>query len=153
MKALKLRSGQLRHLICAILYLARARAAFSMYDTRHILTDLSCITPRASNRAVKAANNGSAPCPGSVDTKLVGWAIQTASSRVPWRADCLIQAMAAVYWLRRHDLTPEFHLGIAQSERQNLVAHAWVSLRGQTIVGGTSTATKCFVPILTPKEN
>src|SRR4051794_34041119 len=42
---------------------------------------------------------------------LVGWAVATASSHVPWRADCLIQATAARRWLARRGRHSELHIG------------------------------------------
>src|SRR5688572_4331914 len=40
----------------------------------------------------------------------IAWALQIASKHVPWRADCLIRAIAARQWAKLRDLPYEFHL-------------------------------------------
>ena len=45
---------------------------------------------------------------GEVDLLRLSWAIGAAAARIPWRSDCLLQAMAADRWLRRCGMQPEF---------------------------------------------
>jgi hypothetical protein len=72
----------------------------------------------------------------AADVRLIAWAVATAAARVPWRADCLICAMAADRWLRRCGRRPEFILGVARTS-QNLQAHAWLRCEGIAVTGGT----------------
>jgi hypothetical protein len=84
--------------------------------------------------------------PETVDPQLVAWAIQVAARRVPWRSDCLVQAMAATQWLRRHGHEPSLQLGI-RSAQGTLQGHAWLLLQGRVIVGGDERLLERFVPL------
>jgi hypothetical protein len=64
----------------------------------------------------------------------VGMAIQVAARIVPWKADCLIQAVAASHLLRRHGLEPQIRIGVRRDGRE-LLGHAWVDCDGATVVG------------------
>ena len=44
---------------------------------------------------------------GEVDLLRLSWAISGAAAWIPWRPDCLLQAMAD-RWLRRCGMQPEF---------------------------------------------
>jgi hypothetical protein len=79
---------------------------------------------------------------------LVAWAIAAVAPRVPWRADCLPQALAADRWLRRHGVVPDFYLGVIKPKHGALEAHAWLSCNGRPITGGTGAA---FTSLLTPQ--
>src|SRR5205823_1564843 len=72
----------------------------------------------------------------SVDVSRVKWAISAAAPRMPWRCDCLPQALAAERWLRRCYLQPSLFVGVAKDENGGLLAHAWVQCKGVTVVGG-----------------
>ncbi len=68
---------------------------------------------------------------------------------MPWRSDCLLQAMAADRWLRRFGMQPEFFLGVAKDAGGRLQAHA--SLRcGDAMVTGADDRnfTNLMKPIL-----
>lgn len=66
----------------------------------------------------------------------VAWALQTAASHVPWRADCLVRAIAARQWAERSGLRFVFHLGVYVDTTGNLNAHAW-TLSGNTFLSGS----------------
>src|SRR5687768_15051293 len=53
------------------------------------------------------------PQPNPDLAKEIAWALRSASAKVPWRADCLVRAIAARHWARRSRLPFEFHLGVS----------------------------------------
>jgi len=65
----------------------------------------------------------------------VAWALRTAATVVPWRADCLVCAIAARNWAEKLGLPFEFHLGVSLGSTGELEAHAW-SLSGTTFLSG-----------------
>ena len=72
---------------------------------------------------------------GEVDLLRLSWAIGAAAARVPWRSDCLLQAMAADRWLRRCGMQPEFFLGVAKDAGGQLEAHAWLRCGDAMVTG------------------
>lgn len=146
------------YLLRAACYLARARLEFGLRDARSIISDLGqenstvMTTPLSSYQTTLGncyggAMHGVRQRHCDVDPRLVGWSIEAVARRVPWRSDCLIQSMAAAQWLRTHGLEPALHLGVTRAEDKGLMAHAWLSLDGEVIVGGSSGASEYFVPI------
>ena len=72
---------------------------------------------------------------GEVDLLRLSWAIGAAAARIPWRSDCLLQAMAADRWLRRCGMQPEFFLGVAKDAGGQLEAHAWLRCGDAMVTG------------------
>ncbi len=68
--------------------------------------------------------------------KRVRWAVRTAARRLPWRAVCFHQGLAAQQLLCRAGVPAELHYGVAKSASQDLEAHVWVTANGCTVVGG-----------------
>lgn len=66
---------------------------------------------------------------------LVAYVIPRVASRVPWRADCLVQAMAAQRWLTAERITSTISIGVKRSDQGEFVAHAWLK-HGETVVTG-----------------
>jgi hypothetical protein len=66
-------------------------------------------------------------------------ALATAGQRTPFRATCLIEALAAEAMLRRRGDDARFRLGVVRPSDNGLAAHAWVELDGEVIVGGLDT--------------
>jgi len=66
-------------------------------------------------------------------------AIARASRFVPWRADCLVQAMAARRWLHRHGIPTILSIGVAAATGPDFEAHAWLSHGGHIVTGGDVT--------------
>ena len=71
-----------------------------------------------------------------IDVERLSWAIAVAAQHVPWRSDCFIRVIAADRWLRRHQLRPDFFLGVAKDERGVFAAHAWLRCCDLTVTGG-----------------
>jgi hypothetical protein len=65
------------------------------------------------------------------------WAVGALSRRLPWRCQCLEQAMAAQMVLRRRNIPHTLYLGAHQREGK-LEAHAWVRCGGRLVTGETN---------------
>lgn len=77
----------------------------------------------------------------------VGFIIPRMARRVPWRADCLVQALAGQRWLRAEGIASEIVVGTARNPDGRFEAHAWLRRDGQVILGGDISR---FAPLLTP---
>lgn len=82
----------------------------------------------------------------SVDRSIidrVGYAIPRLGPRVPWRADCLVQALAARRWLAREGVASDLVIGVRNDG--GFAAHAWLKV-GSTVVTGSPI--EAYVPLL-----
>lgn len=66
----------------------------------------------------------------------VAWATAAAARRVPWRAQCLEQAIAAQRMLRRRGLASTLYFGIARDAERELAPHAWLRSGSVCVTGG-----------------
>jgi hypothetical protein len=73
--------------------------------------------------------------PGTLDLADLSWAIAVAARHVPWRADCLIQAMAANRCLSRYGIRPEFFVGVDKKAGGALLGHAWLTCGDRLLTG------------------
>lgn len=64
------------------------------------------------------------------------WAVAVAARYVPWRSDCLVQALAARRWLARHGIESRLVIGVPQQKGPRFEAHAWLLSHGITVTGG-----------------
>jgi hypothetical protein len=64
----------------------------------------------------------------------VGWAVRAGARRVPFRAKCFDQGLAAWLMLRRRGINATLHYGVAR-ERDNLIAHVWVTADDRDVIG------------------
>jgi hypothetical protein len=64
----------------------------------------------------------------------VRWAVSACARRVPWRAKCLEQAVAAQWMLRRRSVPAAIHYGVAR-HNGGLAAHAWVRAGSLDVLG------------------
>ena len=82
---------------------------------------------------------------GEVNLARLSWAFGAAAARVPWRSDCLPQAMAADRWLRRYGMRPQFFVGVAKDVHGRLEAHAWLRCDNVTVTGGDGRKFTAFI--------
>ena len=75
----------------------------------------------------------------------MAYTISLMGLRVPWRSDCLVQALAARRWLARAAVASEIHLGVRKDE-QGFQAHAWLKIGEQIITGGDISSYSEFSP-------
>lgn len=77
----------------------------------------------------------------------VSFVIPRISQRVPWRADCLVQALAGQRWLQSEGIASEIVVGTARDSDGGFDAHAWLRRGERVILGGDISR---FAPLLTP---
>jgi hypothetical protein len=65
----------------------------------------------------------------------VRWGVAACARRVPWRAKCFEQGLAAVWMLQRRGIAATLHYGVATDAERGLIAHVWVRARGQDVIG------------------
>ena len=74
------------------------------------------------------------------------WAVEAAARRVPWRAVCIQQGIAAQRMLRRRGIDAVLHYGIAsRGAAAKLEAHVWVTVEGRPVIGGEEA--RGFAPV------
>jgi Transglutaminase-like superfamily len=65
----------------------------------------------------------------------VGWAVSAWARRVPWRAVCFQQGLAAQFMLRRRGQAATLFYGARHDETDSLVAHVWVRSGETDVIG------------------
>lgn len=118
-----------RHVVRALAELAFARL-------RHVRMPIAAI--HKLNRTV--ARHGRSPAVATdSDTALieqVAHVIPRVADRVPWRSDCLPQAMAAQRWLIRRGIATSIVIGVERSQGGDFLSHAWLQYGDRIVTGG-----------------
>lgn len=107
--------------------LAVARLAIAAFPFRRIAGALGQRpdgTPRQSDVAKLAQQ------------ERVAWALERIRRRVPWSGNCLAQALAGKFMLRRRGIPGTLYLGVAKEGRTQLEAHAWLCSGDAVVAGG-----------------
>jgi hypothetical protein len=126
-----------RYFVTAIKELFLARIRHGTQPTAKILSQL------------QEAGTASPEQAHGINVAQVSWAIGAAAARMPWRADCLVQAMAADRWLKRYRYDPQFFLGIQIHKPGLFQAHAWLRCNGVAVTGGSGSG---FTVLLAPPQ-
>ena len=58
------------------------------------------------------------------------------SRRLPWRTKCIEKGLAVQRLLRSGGVDALLHYGARHAENGMLEAHVWVSVDGETVIGG-----------------
>lgn len=66
-------------------------------------------------------------------------AVAAAGRRAPFKATCLLEALAVEAMLRRRGHDARLRLGVMRPSANGLGAHAWVELNGDVVVGQLDT--------------
>ena len=74
----------------------------------------------------------------------VAFVIPRVAVRLPWRADCLVQAIAARSWLSRQGIATTLTLGVPRDKPANFEAHAWLTAGDVVVTGGNQTDYQTF---------
>jgi hypothetical protein len=112
---------------------AAARAVVELARARMQLSD------DHSSRLSKAASGDASPplSPGQRELiERVGFTIPRVAARMPFRADCMVQSLAAKHWLERHDIPTRLRIGVRSGGATPLDAHAWLEVGDEVVVGG-----------------
>lgn len=75
----------------------------------------------------------------------VAWAVRVTSRYVP-AATCLTQALATRILLSRRNQPSTLRIGVAKNAQGRLMAHAWIEIQGQIIIGNLPNLTD-FTPL------
>lgn len=114
--------------LLALIRLIRARLAFTRLQ--------ACDLPRRNAAAALSES------PARADERLaerIGFIIPRLSDRLPWRSDCVIQAMAAQDWLADRGMASELRIGVERPQDGPFAAHAWL-IRGERVITGGDIA-------------
>lgn len=74
----------------------------------------------------------------------IAFAIPRAAVRVPFRSDCLVQALAAQRWLARWGITARVTFGVIPHRTGDFEAHAWLEAGGRVVTGGDISGYRPF---------
>ena len=66
----------------------------------------------------------------------VAHVIPRVAGRLPWRADCLVQATAAKRWLCASGIASTIHFGVPKEKQPAFEAHAWLTVGTIIVTGG-----------------
>lgn len=66
----------------------------------------------------------------------VAFTVPRVAVRMPFRADCLVQAMAARRWLASAGIPARLVLGVPRDKPATFEAHAWLSVGDRIVTGG-----------------
>lgn len=78
----------------------------------------------------------------------VSWAAKAAGRHVPWRSECLEQALTACWMLGRRGGRGVICLGLSKNDNGELAAHAWVKCGDQMVCGARGHRTFTVVNML-----
>ena len=70
------------------------------------------------------------------EARRIRWAIVATATRVPWRAMCFQQGLAAQFLLRRRGIPSVLYYGAAPDDEKGLAAHVWVRDGDVDVIGG-----------------
>lgn len=115
-------------MVRAVAELAIARIRLGTEETRELLRRAAA--PHDPAPALKPDRHSDA----LVDR--VSFAIPRAGRRVPWRADCLVQALAAQHWLGRRGVVTTLVIGVDKPKPTDFDAHAWLMAADRIVIGG-----------------
>ena len=106
--------------------LVRARLIFSRFQAKDLLRRNRAAYERASVGVVVDA----------VHLARIAYVLPRISARLPWRSDCLIQAIAGQNWLASMGLASEIRVGVQRSQAKGFGAHAWLVYEEMLVSGG-----------------
>jgi len=115
--------------------LVRARLAFVRLTAREIVDRNTAInTDLGGNSKTRGSEHRRIPSRRHLTR--IAYVLPRISHRLPWRSDCLIQAIAGQNWLARSGYQSEVQIGIEHPRGGNFGAHAWLICDGVVVTGG-----------------
>ena len=118
-KFMNLNRAERADVVRAIMELAGARASL----------------PFLSAKALHAMRADSSSSPRRTIIDRVSIAVSRVAPALPWRADCLVQSLAARRWLRSAGVPCSLIVGVRR-EGEELLSHAWLEIDGHVVIGG-----------------
>ena len=123
------RSSPSRRTLSDWLLLAEALAALAAASLAIALLPFRRVAAAASARGRRQARSD------AVTVRRVRGAVQGWSRRVPWKAVCFQRGLALHWMLRRRGIRSALLYGV-RHQGDGLVAHVWVEVDGETVIGG-----------------
>ena len=128
-------------LAAALLWLTFARMAIVVLPFRRV--------GQLASRPV--GTQGSSEPSQTAQSRRVCWAVAACARRVPWRAMCFEQGLAAHLMLRRGGVPSVLYFGAAPDHVKGLAAHVWVR-NGDVDVIGCEVASRFTVLTTFPPQ-
>ncbi|MGB3797805.1 MAG: lasso peptide biosynthesis B2 protein [Alteraurantiacibacter sp.] len=127
-------------LLCAgaVLPLANARISLARFRTR----DLAQRNQDAKGRGLPLDHSALQDMQSAQD---IAWIVPRVARRMPFRSDCLVQAMAAQVLLLDRGIFSEIVIGVEGGPDKPFASHAWLVCADLVVVGGDIAQ---FNPIL-----
>ncbi len=82
--------------------------------------------------------------------RAIAHAVAAWGRRVPWRAVCFQQGLAAQLMLRRRGLAAALHYGAARDDEGRLIAHVWVRSGEVDVIGCGGTKRYGLLAVFPP---
>ena len=83
----------------------------------------------------------------------IRWSIISTAARVPWRALCFQQGLAAQLMLRRRGISSVLYYGAAQDDRSGLYAHVWVRAGDIDVIDGNIASRFAVLAAFPPADS
>lgn len=112
------------------------RALFALASARRVLHRLGPSGVLQRNAVAGKAGRTHCATMANEQCDRVAFFIPRVARRVPWRADCLVQALAGQQWLFGEGITSEIVVGTAKQVGGAFEAHAWLSHGDRVVLGG-----------------
>jgi hypothetical protein len=128
--ARKLSRSQWRYLLKSFVWLPAIDLHLRARGLENTKRRLAALATPAHNKT-RAHPEVSMACAMEIAT-----AIAIAGRRHFWKTSCLRQALLLKYFLARRGASCDLEIGVRRDDGGALDAHAWVSYRGQVILGG-----------------
>ncbi len=138
---LKLHHLRPRHLALiaeAVMMLALAEGSLRLLPFRWTSRWLGPMVPPGSPEPAPPAPASGDPGDNedaAASARKVGWAVRSVAERVPFRAVCLPQALAARAMLARRGIASTLSIGSAHGVNAHFDNHAWLDAAGVAVTG------------------
>jgi hypothetical protein len=121
---------------------AMLRAATELIQARLTLTRMTS-SDLAALATLGQPETGSAALEQPAEIARIAYLLPRIAARLPFRADCVVQALAARHWLASLGHDTQLFLG-TRSGGAPFEAHAWLLWQGTVVTGGEVSAYTAF---------
>ncbi len=116
-----------------------ARGFWELVRARIIFAQLEAKTIPDRNRSAKDETDPQST-PSPAELARMTYILPRLSDRLPWRSDCMVQAVAGQNWLSALGHASEIQIGVEHPKDGDFGAHAWLLLKtrdgGEHIITG-----------------
>lgn len=118
------------------LFALTLRAGWELARARQVFARLAMPQIEQRNTAVNAATGAEPTLRQAHAIAWIAFVLPRMAARVPWRADCLVQALAGQAWLHRMGVGSRIVIGVEQPADGAFGAHAWLECGSLVVTGG-----------------